>query len=106
MHLLTQKEKVMKSYIPAANAPIRIDVPEGQLITANEPKMQVKRGRPVGSKDKNPRKRKEVNAQTEETITQEEYPVIEKIIPEESQVPENEEISINYILVGKKMESR
>ena len=42
----------MKSYISAANAPIRIDVPEGQLITANEPKMQVKLGRLVGSKDK------------------------------------------------------
>ena len=58
MHLLTQKEKVMKSYILAANAPIRIDVPEEQFITTNEPKMHVKYGRLVGSKDKNPRKRK------------------------------------------------
>ena len=49
-------KRVTKSHIPAANAPIRIVVPEGQLITANEIKGKLKRGRPVGSKDINPRK--------------------------------------------------
>ncbi|XP_047326194.1 uncharacterized protein LOC124929852 [Impatiens glandulifera] len=53
-HAFTNPKSVTKSYIPAANAPIRIIVPEGQLTTANEPKMQVKRGRLVSSKDKNP----------------------------------------------------
>ena len=51
-------KRVTKSHIPATNAPIRIVVPEGQLITANKIKGQLKRGRPVGSKDTNPRKRK------------------------------------------------
>ncbi|XP_070049397.1 uncharacterized protein [Nicotiana tomentosiformis] len=45
----------------AANAHIRIDVPVGQSINANESKTHLKRGRPIGSKDKNPRKRKGAN---------------------------------------------
>ena len=52
----TDPKRVTKSHIPAVNAPIRIVVPEGQLITANEIKGQLKRSRPVGSKDTNPRK--------------------------------------------------
>ncbi|XP_042444090.1 uncharacterized protein LOC122029217 [Zingiber officinale] len=48
------QKKVTKSCIPAANAPIRIDVPEGHPKIINEPKVQVKRGRPISSKDKNP----------------------------------------------------
>ena len=52
----TDPKRVTKSHIPAANAPIRIVVPKGQLITANEIKGQLKRDRPVGSKDTNPRK--------------------------------------------------
>ena len=57
MFLLTQK-MVTKSHIPAANAPIRIDIPIGQSNIANESQTRLKRGRPVGSKDKNPRVRK------------------------------------------------
>lgn len=98
----TDPKKVIKSCIPAANAPIRIDIPEGQPKIANEPKLQVKRGRPVGSKDKNPRKRKEIKAQNEDVMTPEESPVIDNTIPEESQVPDNEEISINYVMTGKR----
>jgi hypothetical protein len=52
-------KKVTKSHVPAANAPIRIDVPNGQPLVANESKTRMKRGRPIGSKDKNPRKEKE-----------------------------------------------
>ena len=52
----TDPKRVTKSHIPAANAPIRIVVPKGQLITTNKIKGQLKRGRPVGSKDTNPRK--------------------------------------------------
>ena len=45
-------KKVTKSHIPAANAPTRINVPKGQL--ANEYKILLKRGRPIGSKDITP----------------------------------------------------
>ena len=43
-------------FIPAANAPARINVPERQL--ANEYQMRLKRGRPIGSNDVTPRKRR------------------------------------------------
>nr|XP_009789584.1 PREDICTED: uncharacterized protein LOC104237179 [Nicotiana sylvestris] len=45
---------VTKSYIPAVNAPIRVDVPNGQYDDANESRPRLKRGRSIGSKDKNP----------------------------------------------------
>ncbi|KAH1031402.1 hypothetical protein J1N35_043576 [Gossypium stocksii] len=45
------------------NAPIRIDVPIRQTVSAKESNPRLKRERPVGSKDKNPRKRKGVNIQ-------------------------------------------
>ena len=46
--------KIVKSHIPAANIPARIEIPEGQLInvTANESKACLKRGRPISAKDK------------------------------------------------------
>ena len=50
----TDPKGVTKSYIPAANAPIKIDIPVGKSIIANESQPRLKRGRPVGSKDKNP----------------------------------------------------
>ena len=56
----TDAKKVTKSHVPAANAPIKIDVPVGQSI-ANESKARLKRGRPISSRDKNPRKRKGAN---------------------------------------------
>ncbi|XP_031276981.1 uncharacterized protein LOC116135414 [Pistacia vera] len=59
----TDLKRVTKSDIPTANAPIRIDVPEGQLPVANESKARLKRGRPIGSKDKNPRKKRVANDQ-------------------------------------------
>ena len=49
-------KKVTKSHIPATNAPAPFDVPEGQL--ANESKIHMKRGRPIGLKDIIPRKRR------------------------------------------------
>ena len=45
-----------KSYVPTPNTPARINVPEGQL--ANESQKCLKRGRPFGSKDTTPRKRR------------------------------------------------
>ncbi|XP_062028974.1 uncharacterized protein LOC133744976 [Rosa rugosa] len=52
--------KVTRSHIPAINAPARINVQIGQNnVVANEPSdARLKRGRPVGSKDSVPRKRK------------------------------------------------
>ncbi|KAJ0575449.1 putative RNA-directed DNA polymerase [Helianthus annuus] len=98
----TDTNMVTKSHIPASNAPARIEViPEAITI-------QRKRGRPIGSKDKNPRKRKEQNKSVGENLvneTLEEVNVPEEtnIIPEENEnpedalVPNENEISINYV---------
>jgi len=51
----TDPKSVTKSYIPAANALIEMDVHVGQSNIANESQLRMKRGRPTGSKDKNPR---------------------------------------------------
>jgi hypothetical protein len=58
--VFTDSKKIVKSHIPAANNPARIELPEGQLINiaANESKTRLKRGRPVGAKDKFPRRGK------------------------------------------------
>ena len=61
-------KKVTKSHIPVANTPARIDVPIGQLT--NESKIRLKCGRPVGSKDVTPRKRR----------TQEKLDILEETI--------------------------
>ena len=54
----TDHKKVIKSQVPAVNAPIKMDVPEGQYQTASESKERLKRERPIGSKYNNPLKRK------------------------------------------------
>ncbi|WCJ38519.1 hypothetical protein M5689_019577 [Euphorbia peplus] len=48
----TDLGKVTKSHMPTENAPIRIDVPIEQSNIANNSNPRLKRGRPVGSKDK------------------------------------------------------
>ena len=106
----TDPKRVTKSHIPAANAPIRIVVPKGQLITANEIKGQLKRGRPVGSKDTKPCKRKgakDTNDQVEVNIDQENFPskTPDESVSKENKVPKidgNEEISINYVMTGER----
>ena len=52
--------KVTKSYILTVNAPARIEIPKGQSENevTNESKTCLKHGRPIGSKEKNLRKRK------------------------------------------------
>ena len=50
-------KKVTKSHIPVANVPSKIDIPTQQVVT-NESRTRQKHGRPDGSKDKNPQKRK------------------------------------------------
>ena len=91
----TKTKKVTKSHVPAANAPIKIDVPVGQSI-ANESKARLKRGRPISSRDKNPRKRKGANntdGQIEDNqeilwTPEESLDNENVIIPKETQVPE------------------
>ncbi|RVW81532.1 Retrovirus-related Pol polyprotein from transposon TNT 1-94 [Vitis vinifera] len=116
-------KKVTKSHIPTANTPARIDVPVRQLT--NESKIRLKRGRPVGSNDVTPRKRRtqEKLGTLEETIKMtdqfkidksialEEAQIMQKTLeetyieqeaPEEAQVPENCEISVSYVQTGEK----
>ena len=59
----TDLKRITKSHIPAENVPIRIDVPKGPStsVIANESKTHLKRGRPLRSKDQNPRKIERLN---------------------------------------------
>ena len=105
-------KKVKKSHIPATNIPVRIEIPTGKLqsIMTNEPKPRLKRGRPIGSKDTIPRKRKSAISMTPEAHITVEPQVDEQVVPVEAPVKElslndvpvhnNEEISINYIHEG------
>ena len=112
----TDTKRVTKSYIPAVNAPARIEIPKGQPENevTHESKTRLKRGRPIGSKDKNPRKRKGADKHND--------PNVQECVPEETQnkqecVPEvtqdktnqemknpedieNHEISIDYVNTG------
>jgi hypothetical protein len=56
----TDNKKIVKSHIPAANTPTKIEVHVGQSINTatNESKAHLKHGRPIGVNDKIPRKRK------------------------------------------------
>ena len=58
--VFTDNKKIVKSHIPTANIPAWIEVPVGQSINtaANELKPYLKRGRPIGVKDKILLKRK------------------------------------------------
>ena len=59
LNTFTDLKMSTKSHIPAENVPIRIDVSKGPStsIIANESKVRLKRGRPLGYKDRNPRKK-------------------------------------------------
>ena len=98
-------KKVTKSHIPAANVQARVDITEGQK--AFESKTHSKRGRPIGSKDITPRKRRTNGKQNdhEESNIENQIPEeiqYEQIAPEEVHVPENNEISISYVHRGEK----
>ena len=94
----TDTKIVTKSYISAANAPTRIEIPEIKLEgkDTHESKTRQKRERPIGSKDKNHQKRKGVDNHID---SKENIP--EEIENKESLQMEgindiNQEISINY----------
>ena len=98
-------KKVTKSHIPVANVSARVDIIEGQK--AYEFKTRSKRGRPIGSKDITPRKRRTNGKKNdhEESNIENQIPEEiqnEQIAPEEVQVPENNEISISYVHRGEK----
>ncbi|KAK1431618.1 hypothetical protein QVD17_08102 [Tagetes erecta] len=103
----TNPKRVTKSHIPAVNAPEKLSVQEGHPHIGNESSARLKRGRPIGSKDKNPRKKKGANNEdnkVEVTVMPEmKSPegTLDMMVPDEPQVPENEEISINYIMSRK-----
>ena len=104
-------------HILATNTPAQIIVPEGQSrdIIANESKARLKRGRPIGSKDKVSRKRKEHVKTHGEFKTPEEFGAPEETIfseqitdttktLDEVELPkniDNHEISINFVSTGK-----
>nr|GEW22374.1 putative RNA-directed DNA polymerase [Tanacetum cinerariifolium] len=56
----TYTKRVTRDYIPAVNAPARVEIPDVKYDdkVTQESKALLKRGRPIGFKDKNPRKRK------------------------------------------------
>ena len=112
----------MKSHIPIANIPAWIEVPVGQSINtaANELKPHLKRGRPIGVKDKILQKRKVQEKQVAghiEAIPKKQITEIidlsktyeqkylenestKELSSEEDQVPENNKISI-HIHIGE-----
>jgi hypothetical protein len=104
---------VTKSHIPDLNAPARI------YITLAEITIQRKRGRPIGSKDKNLRNRKEqknaVGVTSAEITNKIQEEIVSKIpeeignrtpevvvdkVPEETQAPNDYAILINYVHNG------
>ena len=60
LDVFTDSKKIVKSYILASNILAQIEASEGKLINiiANESKARLKHERPVGAKDKIPRRRK------------------------------------------------
>ena len=92
--------KVTKSHIPAVNTPARIYVPE-EHKEMDDDVLRQKRGRPIGSKDAAPRKKRGRN-QEPSLLQSEQSAPKEKTTPEVVEThekindPGNTEISINY----------
>ncbi|KAL0293473.1 UNVERIFIED_CONTAM: Copia protein [Sesamum radiatum] len=101
-------KKVTKSHILAENVPARLEVPEVTLTQtkASESQIRRKRGRPLGSKDANPRKRKEHIVSINHDANVSTSNVSEDKIPEvilsedpkrnEQDLDDSYEMSINY----------
>ncbi|GKF36139.1 hypothetical protein Tco_0112897, partial [Tanacetum coccineum] len=89
-------KRVTISHIPAANAPTRVEIPNKQVgdNIAQESQKRLKRGRPIGSKDKNPHKRKgtEKTSGHDENVLDETQDI--KTPPEEEMNDFNKEIDI------------
>ena len=83
-----------KSRVPAINVPARIEISNLNDV-ASTSKAHLKRGRPMGSKDKNPRKRKGIEKvnMTESDLEKTQYnnkSTIEKRALEEAPDDDNE----------------
>ncbi|KAL0413574.1 UNVERIFIED_CONTAM: hypothetical protein Sradi_1559100 [Sesamum radiatum] len=101
-------KRITKSHIPAENVPACLELPEVILTQskAYESQIRRKRGRPIGSKDVNPRKRKEhiVSINHDANVTTNdvsEDKIPEVILSEDSKhneqgLDDNYEMSINY----------
>ncbi|KAJ9567288.1 LOW QUALITY PROTEIN: hypothetical protein OSB04_003254 [Centaurea solstitialis] len=97
----TDLKKVTKSHVPAANAPIKINVPEGQK---NKSRARQKRGRLLDSKDKNLRKKKGANhldGHIEVNKTPEKSPEETLDMMKNPRYLKMKEISINYSMSRK-----
>ena len=95
LYAFVDTKKVTKSHIHAENVPARVDITEGQKTF--ESKTRSKHGRPIGSKDITPRKRRTNGKQNdhEESNIENQIPEEiqnEQIAPEEVHVLENNEI--------------
>ncbi|KAK4710180.1 hypothetical protein R3W88_004693 [Solanum pinnatisectum] len=104
-YAFTNLSRITKSHVPTANAPVLVDIPIEQTVNANESRPRLKYGRLIGSKDKNPRKRKDdhnmkASAQGEpQDITNDE--TTENV--ELSENNKNKEISISCVSIGKRL---
>ncbi|KAL2232738.1 UNVERIFIED_CONTAM: hypothetical protein Sindi_1453800 [Sesamum indicum] len=105
---LIDSKKVTKSHIPTGNVPTCLEIPEVILTQpkASESRIRRKRGRPLGSKDANPRKRKEhiVSINHDANVTTSvvsKDKILEVVLSENSKSNEQDledsyEMSINY----------
>ena len=94
----TDTNRVTKSHIPAANAPARVEIPSKAIDNkiAHESQKRLKRGRPIGSKDKNPRKRKALVKEIDHKENDLDKTVNTETSHEKDVDDTNKEISINY----------
>ena len=127
---VTDPNKVLKSHIPAVNAPAHIEIPIGDSgnVIASTSKPRLKHGKPIRSNDSFPRKRKSNKLLTpveysfdeiapEEPITIRSAPVepntlqglketATRVTITDQLSPISEEISINYMNQGEKWDRR
>ena len=89
----TDPNKVIKSHIPAVNTPAHIEIPIGDSgnAIASTSKPRLKRGRPIGSKDSFPRKRK-----SNKLLTPVEYS-FDEITPEEPITTQSAPVELNTL---------
>ena len=102
----TNLSRVAKFHVPTATAPVQVDISTQQIVNANESRPCLKRGRPIGSKDENPRKRKGENDHNMKASTQgEPQDITNNETTKNVEIyenNENEEISISYVSTGKR----
>ncbi|KAL0392656.1 UNVERIFIED_CONTAM: hypothetical protein Sradi_2488400 [Sesamum radiatum] len=101
-------KKVTKSHIPAENVPAHLEVPEATLTQPKVYESQIcrKRGKPLGSKDANPQKRKKhivsINHDANVTSNNVSEDKIPKVVlskdseRDEQDLEDSYEMSINY----------